>query len=165
MSCRVIHIYVAIKLLQYFLLLPQHDLGYFLHHVGDSFGATGTDRQTARYHYDHPIVARSGERCYSSLVEVCTLWVLCSLVMFSQQCLTWMDVLRHFAGRKEVETFVRTHPNILSNVPENVRIQLVKTKVFNERKQRRNRQQQGLQQLSRYWTVPVSLLHVTLDKC
>jgi len=59
-------------------------------------------------------------------------------------------MLPYFAGHKEVRTFVQMHPTILPNVEESARIPLIKTKVFNKRKQQRIKKQQRLQKLSYY---------------
>jgi len=53
------------------------------------------------------------------------------------------------AGVTEVSSFLEDHPYILTDFEHKTRVQLVKTKVFNERKQRREREQLELKKMSR----------------
>jgi len=57
--------------------------------------------------------------------------------------------LRDIVGVAEVSAFLEANQYILSDFAHKTRVQTVRTKVFNERKQRRAREQLQLKKMSR----------------
>jgi len=52
---------------------------------------------------------------------------------------------------KEVNDFLEDHPEILPSHRDQHRAKLVKRKVFNERKQKRDRERNGITKMTQFW--------------
>jgi hypothetical protein len=53
-------------------------------------------------------------------------------------------------GKKEIEAFIHGNSHVLGNMDVARKFQLIKNKIFNERKQQRSRQQAELKKLMTY---------------